>query len=612
MPHIPTHTSDATPAAPVDPLAFAFAPFPRALETPSAPPPSPTVKRSPIGLAGSLALRAAPFVFKQLFQNLKKQGKNPNDPATKNELFAKAKLLQGRGGGIPSTAGQTGGEPSMAATGAAPGAPVIAGQGAAGVARETQPEIFTGLDAAGRARSRIETSEFFEGRIQESQQRRNDAFVDFQKAAAFDEDAFIKNLKGKIQGTSDIDAEISELQAKLFTQRPELLTKFEDILDPNVKESLIRMETQRTQNEIINLTKLKVDREGTISQIIESAKSEKRAEIDSLKLGFELAKQEFQDEVKKSERGLKNFDAVVKASDTVLKLRESLSSSEGAFAEISGTITPIQRTDRVAEGDRWLDRSVMRTDRHNNPTAIKAYPQFLNTLKNAGLQEGVDFWVGDDTLGIDSDSVATVAFKDIDTGIRGNVAVIDQIGFFTSGGQQRWNHTAIDPAQWNTFSDEQKASTIAQMYQREGGKGDFASLQPPRALDQREEEGSIFDRIVFCNLSLFCFFRNDAAQEKADRATITVLATSAGGSKDERAELLRQFMALYTQENFTVEQIKEIANAKKTKPKTFLERAQERAGGTPTAGAPAATGATGAVATGEDEFSEFDDFIVGN
>lgn len=68
---------------------------------------------------------------------------------------------------------------------------------------------------------------------------------------------------------------------------------------------------------------------------------------------------------------------------------------------------------------------ILRSDRHNNPMATKSYPVAMKQLSAGGLVEGVDFIAGQGTAGIDTDAVATIAFKDVETGVKGNLILLE-------------------------------------------------------------------------------------------------------------------------------------------------------------------------------------------
>ena len=103
-----------------------------------------------------------------------------------------------------------------------------------------------------------------------------------------------------------------------------------------------------------------------------------------------------------------------------------------------------------------------RTDRHNNPTAFTT-----QIAEQAGLQEGVDYIVGDPF----PDNPNMFTAKLIGDPIDETIKVIDKIGFYTQGGQQRWTHTAIPEQQWKNMDYQQKTDVIKDMYKKEGGSG---------------------------------------------------------------------------------------------------------------------------------------------
>lgn len=104
-------------------------------------------------------------------------------------------------------------------------------------------------------------------------------------------------------------------------------------------------------------------------------------------------------------------------------------------------------------------RTGMRTDRHNNPAAFTT-----DIARVAGLREGVDYVEGDPfgggryhTARLLGDPVATT------------IKVIDNIGFYTQGGNQRWSHTAMPKARWDAMSYDEKKQVVKKMYEHEGG-----------------------------------------------------------------------------------------------------------------------------------------------
>ena len=104
---------------------------------------------------------------------------------------------------------------------------------------------------------------------------------------------------------------------------------------------------------------------------------------------------------------------------------------------------------------------VFRTDKHRNPTAFTT-----DIAKNAGLVEGVDYVVGDSFHVGDHEYFTATILGDI---LQKTVKVIDTIGFYTKGGQQRWTYIGVPKFIWDSLNVEQKIKVIGFMYQHEGG-----------------------------------------------------------------------------------------------------------------------------------------------
>lgn len=134
---------------------------------------------------------------------------------------------------------------------------------------------------------------------------------------------------------------------------------------------------------------------------------------------------------------------------------------EGLYSATSYDSTGTENTDRIAG---WLPDipGGRRTDRHNNPTAFT-----IDIARQAGLQEGVDYVVGDPFQG-------GVTAKLLGDPIAQSIKVIDKIGFYTQGNRNRWTHTAMKKGDWESLTYDQKQRVIIQMYQREGGTGVLA------------------------------------------------------------------------------------------------------------------------------------------
>ena len=115
----------------------------------------------------------------------------------------------------------------------------------------------------------------------------------------------------------------------------------------------------------------------------------------------------------------------------------------------------------------------MRTDRHNNPTAMTT-----DVAKTLGLVEGVDYTAGDAfdggvTARLIGDPVA-ITIKGLDA----SAASPDRSAFYTKSGGQRWTHTAISDKDWSALSLDAKKAVVASMYQKEGGSGKLTGSAP--------------------------------------------------------------------------------------------------------------------------------------
>lgn len=112
----------------------------------------------------------------------------------------------------------------------------------------------------------------------------------------------------------------------------------------------------------------------------------------------------------------------------------------------------------------------MRTDRHNNPTALM-FEGFDQMLSSIGYREGIDFARGDAFP--ENPNLHTIAFDSSEKGIQAAVDIIDNFSFFTQSGAPRWVHTAMPQEQWNLMDTQQKRDVIKEMYKREGGSGEI-------------------------------------------------------------------------------------------------------------------------------------------
>lgn len=112
--------------------------------------------------------------------------------------------------------------------------------------------------------------------------------------------------------------------------------------------------------------------------------------------------------------------------------------------------------------------SGFRTDRNNNPTAMTT-----DVARTAGLVEGKDYVQGDPFQTGNGQTLYTA--KLLGDPIQTTIKAIDQGGFTTQSGQNRWSYTQNIPgannADWAKLNNDQKAAVVAQMYKNEGGSG---------------------------------------------------------------------------------------------------------------------------------------------
>jgi len=104
---------------------------------------------------------------------------------------------------------------------------------------------------------------------------------------------------------------------------------------------------------------------------------------------------------------------------------------------------------------------MMRTDAHNNPTA------FTTALaKQAGLKLHVDYEVGAPfTVG----KLVLRTAKLLGDPIALTGRLLDQVGFYTGRGAQRWDYIALPDFAWMKLSAVDRRRVIGFMYKREGG-----------------------------------------------------------------------------------------------------------------------------------------------
>lgn len=200
---------------------------------------------------------------------------------------------------------------------------------------DTTPGIYTGQDEAARAASRNQNYQSAEDLISNAKAQRDNSFETYAKDSQFNEDDFVRKWKARFQGTSDLTDQISQLEMKRAAIRPDLLEKYKDIRDPNVKEKLIQNEENMVNNEILQIARLQTDRTGTIKDVVDQLKSAKQQDVNMAKLAWEKAKTDYQDAVDQANRGLSNVDKVLELSKVVKSTSDDLSLATDQFNGIA-------------------------------------------------------------------------------------------------------------------------------------------------------------------------------------------------------------------------------------------------------------------------------------
>ena len=109
----------------------------------------------------------------------------------------------------------------------------------------------------------------------------------------------------------------------------------------------------------------------------------------------------------------------------------------------------------------------MRTDRNNNPTAFTT-----DVAKTAGLVEGdgKDYIQGDPfTVETPRGPQTYYTAKLLGDPIALTIKVLDQAGFYTHAGGERWTYIAIPGWLWDQQTQATKIRIIGFMYAHEGG-----------------------------------------------------------------------------------------------------------------------------------------------
>jgi hypothetical protein len=107
----------------------------------------------------------------------------------------------------------------------------------------------------------------------------------------------------------------------------------------------------------------------------------------------------------------------------------------------------------------------VRTDRNNNPTAFTT-----DVARTAGLIEGHDYVQGDSfTVPTPTGPLTLYTAKLLGDPIALTIKAIDQAGFYTHSGIERWSYMCMPQWLWQQQTRAIKIRIIGDMYAREGG-----------------------------------------------------------------------------------------------------------------------------------------------
>ncbi len=103
----------------------------------------------------------------------------------------------------------------------------------------------------------------------------------------------------------------------------------------------------------------------------------------------------------------------------------------------------------------------MRTDEHNNPTAMTTEVVAKVLVEGKDFTQGAPFTVGGKTL---------YTARLLGDPIALTIQVINALGFFTrSQGRPRWDYIGIPKFVWNALPPDRQRDVIGEMYRHEGG-----------------------------------------------------------------------------------------------------------------------------------------------
>jgi hypothetical protein len=165
-------------------------------------------------------------------------------------------------------------------------------------------------------------------------------------------------------------------------------------------------------------------------------------------------------------------------SDSDIKILSSAAAaidygtSEDAFkAEIQRIIDKVKPvaeapTEQMSSVSSGQPMGGMRTDRHNNPTAMT-----IDVAKTLGLVKGKDYVEGDPFDGGVTARLIGDPYKVTISALDKAAADPNVAAFYTGNGKQRWTHTAILDKDWVKLSEDGKRAIVSDMYKKEGGSG---------------------------------------------------------------------------------------------------------------------------------------------
>lgn len=202
-------------------------------------------------------------------------------------------------------------------------------------------------------------------------------------------------------------------------------------------------------------------------------------------IGYDMTEKQFKEEISKFKESAKNVLAYaeMEKTDYTKNYRQFLDFASEYLPEYSEAIENLIsqdysdediynyiRTDKGAEpldfssgGGGTPTASEMRTDRHNNPTALMWTPGVEKFFKDKGynVSKGDIFPEGGNY---------SLDMSNVDNPVEATIDYINNYGFYYNG-QQRWSHTAMNASEWNKLSYAKKKDVVKKMYSAEGNKG---------------------------------------------------------------------------------------------------------------------------------------------